>query len=75
MPKAEDGRMGFVTVDDYFELRFKETVHWQNDDVEGEDDKVSLLSSPLKVVFRANLYRGRVSEGSGDDQFIVRNME
>ena len=43
--------MGFVTVDDDLELRFEEAVHWGDDDVKGEDNKVSLLGSPLEVVF------------------------
>ena len=51
MPEAEDGRVGFVTVNDYLEFWFEETVHWRNDNVEGEDDKVIFLGSPLEVMF------------------------
>ena len=37
MPETEDSRVGFVTVDNYLELRFEEAVYWRDDDVEGED--------------------------------------
>ena len=51
MPKTKDSRVGFVTVDDNFELWFEEAVHWGDDNMEGEDDEIIFLSSPLKVVF------------------------
>ena len=50
VPKTKDGGMRFVTVDDYFELWFEEAVNWGDDNVEGEDDEVIFLGSPLKVV-------------------------
>ena len=50
MPETEDGRVGFVTVNNYLELQFEETVYWRDDNVEGKDDKVIFLSSPLGVM-------------------------
>ena len=50
MPKTEDGRMGFVAVDDNLELRFKEAVNWGNDNVEGEYNEVIFLGPPLEVM-------------------------
>ena len=75
MPKTKYSGMGFVAVDDDLELGFKEAVHRGNDDVKGGDDEVGLLGSPLKVVLRTNLNGGRVSEGSGNNQFIVSDVE
>ena len=75
MPKAEDWGMGFVTVDDDLKLRFEEAVHQGDDDVKGEDNKVSLLGSPLEVVFWTDLNGGGMSEGGGDNQFVVRYVE
>ena len=51
MPETKDGGMGFVAIDDDLELQFKEAVHWGDDDMKGEDDKVSFLGSPLEIVF------------------------
>ena len=67
--------MRFVTVDDYFELGFEETVHRRNDDVKGEDDEIIFLSSPLEVMFQADLDGSGVSKGGGNNGFIVRNVE
>ena len=75
MPEAEDGGMRFVTVNDDFKLGFEEAVDRRDDDVEGEDDKVIFLASPLEVMLRANLNRSGVSEGGGNNGFVVRNME
>ena len=75
MPEAKDGRMGFVTVDNNFELRFKEAVNWRDDDVEGEDNEVIFLSSPLKVMLQADLNGSGMSKGGGYDGFVVRNVE
>ena len=75
MPETKDSRVGLVAVNDYLELRFKEAVHQRDDDVEGEDDKVIFLASPLEVMLRANLNRSGVSEGGGNNGFVVRNME
>ena len=75
MPETKDGRVGFVTVDNYLELGFEETVYWRDDDVEGEDDKVIFFGSPLEVMLRADLYRGGVSKGGGNDGFVIRNVE
>ena len=75
MPKAEDGKVGFVTVNNDLEFWFKKAVHWRDDNVEGEDNEVIFLGSPLKVVLRADLDRSGVSKGSGDDWFVVCNME
>ena len=75
MPEAEDGRVGFVAIDNDLELGFKETVYGRDDDVEGEDNEVIFLSSPLKVVLRADLNGGGVSKGCGYDGFIVRNVK
>ena len=75
MPETEDSRVGLVTVDNYLELRFKEAVYWRDDDVEGEDDKVIFLSPPLEVMFRADLNRSGVCKRSGNDGFVVRNVE
>ena len=75
MPETEDGKVGFVTVNDYLELRFKEAVYRRDDNVEGEDNKVIFLSSPLEVMLRADLNRGGVSKGGGDDGFVVRNVK
>ena len=75
MPKTKDGRVRLVAVNDYLELGFKEAVHWRYDNVEGEDYKVSLLGLPLEVVFRTDLNRSGVSEGGGDNWFVVCNVE
>ena len=75
MPEAEDGGMGFITVNDYFELGFKEAVNRGDDNVEGEDDKVIFLGSPLEVMLRTNLNGSGVSERGGDDGFVVHNVE
>ena len=75
MPEAKDGGVRFVTINDNLELWFEETINWRDDDVKGEDNEVIFLGPPLEVVFRANLNRGGVSKGSGDDGFVVRNME
>ena len=75
MPEAEDSGMRFVTVGDYLELGFKEAIHRRNDNVKGEDDKVIFLSSPLEVMLQANLNGSGMSEGGGNDGFIVRNVE
>ena len=50
MPKAKDGGVGFITVNNDLEFWFEETVNWGDDNVEGEDNKVIFLGSPLKVV-------------------------
>ena len=75
MPKTEDGRVRLVAVKDYLELWFEETVYRRDNNVEGEDDEIIFLSSPLEVVFQANLNRSGVSKGSGDNGFIVRNVK
>ena len=75
MPEAEDGGMRLVTVDDYLELGFKEAVHWRNDNVKGKDDKIIFLSSPLKVMLRPDLDGSGMSEGGGNDGFVVHDME
>ena len=75
VPEAEDGRVRFVAVNNYLELRFKEAVHWRDDNMEGEDDEIIFLSSPLEIVFRADLNRSGVSKGGGDNRFIVCNVE
>ena len=46
MPKAKDGGVGFVAVNDDFELWFKGTVNQGDDDVEGEDYEI-IRSSAL----------------------------
>ena len=51
MPKAKDGGMGFVAVNNNFELWFEKAVHLGDDDVEGEDNEIIFLGPPLKVVF------------------------
>ena len=51
MPKAKDGRVRFVTVDDDLELWFKETVNRGDDNVEAEDYEIIFLGSPLEVMF------------------------
>ena len=75
MPKTEDGRMGFVAVDDNLELRFEEAVNWGNEDVEGEDNEIIFLGPPLKVVLQANLNRSRVGEGSRNYWLVVHNVK
>ena len=75
MPETKDGGMRFVAVDDNFELGFKETVYWGNDDVEEEDDEVSLLSPPLEIMLRTNLNRSGVGEGSGNNGLVIGNVE
>ena len=75
MPETEDGRVGFVTVNNYLELRFEETVYRRDDNVEGKDGKVIFLSSPLKVMLRADLNRSGVGKRGGNDGFVVRNVE
>ena len=51
MPKTKDSRVGFVTVNNGLEFWFGGAVYWGDDDVEGEDDEIILLGSPLDVVF------------------------
>ena len=43
--------------------------------MEGEDNEVILLSTPLEVVFRADLNGSGVSKGCGYDGFVVRNVK
>ena len=50
MPKAEDGGVGFVTVNDDLKFGFEEAVNRGDDNVEGEDDKIIFLRSPLEIV-------------------------
>ena len=75
MPKAEDGRMRLIAINDDFELRFEETVNRGDDNVEGEDDEIIFLGPPLEVVLRADLNRSGVSKGGGDYRFVVHNVE
>ena len=82
MPEAKDGRMGFVTINNNLELGLEEAVNrrdddveGEDDDVEGEDDEVIFLSSPLEVIFRADLNGGGMSEGGGYYGFVVCNVE
>ena len=75
MPKAEDGWVRFVTVNNYLELQLEEAVYQRDDDVEGEDDEIIFLGSPLEVMFRADLNGSGVSKGGGNNGFIVRNVE
>ena len=75
MPETKDGGVRFVAVDDNFELGFKETVHRGNDDVEGEDDKIILLSPPLEVMLQANLNRSGVGKGGGNNGFVIGDVE
>ena len=75
MPETKDSRVGLVAVNDYLELRFKEAVHQRDDDVEGEDDKVIFLSSPLEVMLRTDLDRSGMSKRGGNDGFVICNVE
>ena len=75
MPEAKDGRMGFVTINNDLELGFKEVINQRDDDVEGEDDEVIFLSSPLEVMLRADLNGGGMSKGCGYNGFVIRNVE
>ena len=68
MPKAKDGGMGFVTINNDLELGFKETINWR-------DDEVIFLGPPLEVVLQTDLDRGGVSKRGGDDGFVVYNVE
>ena len=51
MPKTNDGRMGFVTVDNNLELWLEEAVDWGDDNMKGEDNEIIFLGPPLEVVF------------------------
>ena len=75
MPEAEDGRVGFVAIDNDLELGFKETVYGRDDDVEGEDNEIIFLGSPLEVVFQADLNGSGVSKGRGYYGFIIRDVK
>ena len=75
MPKAKDGGVRFVTVNDDLEFWLEETVNQGYDDVEGKDDEVIFLGSPLKVMPQTDLNGSGVSEGGGNNRFVVRNME
>ena len=51
MPKTKYGRVGFVAVNDNLELWCKKAVPQRDDNMEGEDDEIIFLGSPLEVVF------------------------
>ena len=44
MPEAEDGRVGFVTIDDNLELQFEEAVYRR--DVRTHSDTIPISSDP-----------------------------
>ena len=75
MPEAKDGGVRLVAINDNLEFWFKETIDRGDDNVEGEDDEIIFLGPPLEVMLRADLNRGGVSEGGGNDGFVVRNMK
>ena len=75
MPKAEDGGVRFIAVNDDPELRFEETVNRGDDNVEGEYDKIIFLGSPLKIMLRTNLNGSGMGKGGGDYRFVIRNVE
>ena len=63
MPKTKDGRMRFVAVCDNLKVGFEETKDGGNDDVEGDNDVIGLLRSPLEVMFCPYLNGRGMGEG------------
>ena len=75
MPKANDRWMGFVAVRNDLIVRFEETKHGGNDDVEGDNNMIGLLRPPLEVMLCSYLNGGRKREGERDNGFVVGKME
>ena len=75
VPKANNGRVRFITVGNDLVVGFKETEDGGDDDMERDNDMISLYGSPLKVVFRPYLNGRGECEGKGDDGFVVSKVE
>ena len=43
--------------------------------MKGKDNKIGFLGSPLEVVFGTDLNGSGMSEGGGNDQFVICNMK
>ena len=50
VPKTVGGRMGFIAIPVDPEIRIKEAKGWGDDNMEGDDYEISILTLPLKVV-------------------------
>ena len=75
VPKTDDRRMRFVAVGNDLIVGFKEAKNRGDDDVEGDDDMIGLVRSPLEVMLCAYLNRGGKCEGEGYDGFVIGKME
>ena len=75
MPKADDGWMGFIAVRNDLIVGFEETKDRRDDDMEGDNNMVSLLGSPLEVMFGSYLNGGGEGERKRDDGFVICEME
>ena len=75
MPKANDGRVRFVTVGDDLKVGFKEAEDRGDDDVERDNNMIGLLRSPLKVMLCPYLNGRGECEGEGDDRLVVCQMK
>ena len=75
VPKANNGWVRFVTIGNDLVVGFKEAEDRGDDDMERDNDMISLYGSPLKVVFRSYLDGRGECEGEGDDGLIISKMK
>ena len=75
VPKTDDGWMGFIAVRDDLIVGFEEAKDGGNDDVERDNNMISLLGPPLEVMLCSYLDRRGERKGEGDDGFVVSKME
>ena len=67
--------MRFITVGDNLIVGFEKAEDGRDDEMERDNDMISLYGSPLEIVFSPYLDRGRECEGEGYDRFVVCKME
>ena len=75
MPKADNRWMRFVAIGNDLIVGFEEAKDRGDDDVEGDDDVIGLLGSPLEVMLCAYLNGRGEGEREGYDRFVVGKME
>ena len=75
MPQANDGWVGFVAIGDNLIVGFEEAKDGGDDDVEGDNNMIGLLGSPLEVMFSSYLNGRGEREGEGDDGFVISKVE
>ena len=74
MPEGENHQMRFVGVTLDFLQWVEETEGGRYNNVIGDDDKISLLAPPLKVMLSGYLNRRREGKGERDDGFVMGNV-